>query len=595
MAAAAERERAERRRLARLARTRCSLVAAMPGKPLLSLTTRDIAGATPTPLERFTNKPPKEEVAGSKSKSNLLGWNRPVMNLETHDISGNDSGKSHFLANSTRSVNPLNPTYALPAVRPTPTPEPKFLRNTLDWTDVPGMKPRDFYSKQPRDQISCADIEGSGVGTTPRSKARKTLSKRRPVTSLDVHDISGGKFVSTRVTNPLEPEYVMRCESSLGYMGRGAAEHARKSKMDTLERKPSLHTTNLERPNPDTERLSASEKLLASTGSGPTALMKVGKVERSHPGWRPTYANKYYENGVRMKDASLRSDDIPGTQQLPSNSFLTTSGGVWRKTDRPRRGVRNSIPTDDIDDGGTGRGAQAMLKKDSMHRSLGRQSDPGDPVYIPLDGVQKAGGLLEREILSKTVNARKSIQTSHAINPDENVARQLAGGGRLSDSLLQSAFKSADLRKTGKVSYPTFVQGINALGVAMPAKDVVELAKQLDTEGTGQVDYSKLPGHLKQAYEKRVKFEAEETAKRLSMVEKKSEPATTSISPMMKLKDKLYRKNEKLYKSFGMFDLDKQGSITTERFADTVDMLNVSLHTCKTCTSNVMYSVLRMI
>ena len=66
---------------------------------------------------------------------------------------------------------------------------------------------------------------------------------------------------------------------------------------------------------------------------------------------------------------------------------------------------------------------------------------------------------------------------------------------------------------------------------------------------------------------------------------------------MMKLKDKLYRKNEKLYKSFGMFDLDKQGSITTERFADTVDMLNVSLslHTCKTCTSNVMYSVLRMI
>ena len=84
----------------------------------------------------------------------------------------------------------------------------------------------------------------------------------------------------------------------------------------------------------------------------------------------------------------------------------------------------------------------------------------------------------------------------------------------------------------------------------MPAKDVVELAKQLDTEGTGQVDYSKLPGHLKQAHEKRVKFEAEETAKRLSMVEKKSEPATTSISPMMKLKDKLYRKNEKLYKRF---------------------------------------------
>jgi len=45
---------------------------------------------------------------------------------------------------------------------------------------------------------------------------------------------------------------------------------------------------------------------------------------------------------------------------------------------------------------------------------------------------------------------------------------------------------------------------------------------------------------------------------------------------MMKLKDKLYQKNEKLYKSFGMFDLNKVGSVTTAEFAKTVEDLNVS-------------------
>lgn len=52
--------------------------------------------------------------------------------------------------------------------------------------------------------------------------------------------------------------------------------------------------------------------------------------------------------------------------------------------------------------------------------------------------------------------------------------------------------------------------------------------------------------------------------------------ATTGVPPMMKLKDKLYRKNERLYRSFGMFDLDKIGSVTTQQFADTIDKLNVS-------------------
>jgi hypothetical protein len=477
----------------------------MPGKPLLSLTTNDIAGATPTPLNRFTNKPPKDEVAGSRPKLNILTWNRPVMNLTVSDIPGNGQAYSHFLANATRHSDPLAPSYKLPAFRATPTPEPKFLRNTLNWSDVEGTRPKDLYVKKVRDSISCTDIEGSAVGTTPRSKLKNEYSKRRPATSLDIQDIVGGKFVSSRNTNPLAPQYMMRCESSLGYMGRGAADYAKNVK--------SQKSASAERPRPETvlgiAPLSSADRMeqtLAETGS---ALVSIGHVDRSHPGWRPKHANKYYENGVRMKDASLRSDDCDGTEQLPNDSLWTTTGGVWKKSARPRRGARNQIPVDDIE------GAHPHLKKDTMHRSLGRQTDPGDAVYIPLDGIQE--GLLEREILSKPVNTRKSIITSGAIEPDQNVAKQLANGNRLSDSVLSSAFRAADLRKTGTVSYPTFVQGLNYLGVAMPAKDMVALAKQLDPRGTGQVKYSDLPSHFNQALEKRTKLENDESARRLGM------------------------------------------------------------------------------
>jgi len=483
----------------------------MPGKPLLSLTTRDIAGATPTPLERYTNKPPKDEVPGSKPKLNILTWNRPVMNLTTKDIPGNEPVKSHFRAHATRITDPMMPTYALPAFRSSVTPEPKFLRNTLDWTDVQGTQPKVFYSKNARDPISVADIEGTAAGTTPRSKSKHAYSKRRPATSLDVHDITSGKHVSTRHTNPLDPEYIMRCESSLGYMGRGAMEYAKKTAAaNEIQRRPSLQATNMERPTTEAGGSSATEKLLRSIqgDGGGSAIVTVGPVERSKPGWRPDYSNKYYENGVRMKDASLRSDDCEGTKQLPNDSFYTISGGIWRKSERLRRGFRNQIPVHDVE------GASPHLKKDTMHRSLGRQSDQVDPVYIPLEGVQKAG-LLEREISSKPVNVRKALMMSSAFEPDQNAARQLAQGNRLSESVLNATFKSADLRKTGTVSYPTFVQGLNSLGVAMPAKDAIQIARQLDPNGTGEVDYSVLPAHLNGAYAKRVKLENEETARRI--------------------------------------------------------------------------------
>lgn len=42
-------------------------------------------------------------------------------------------------------------------------PVTKFLRDTLDWTDLPGTKPRIPFAKTVRDGISVADIAGAQV------------------------------------------------------------------------------------------------------------------------------------------------------------------------------------------------------------------------------------------------------------------------------------------------------------------------------------------------------------------------------------------------------------------------------------------------
>ena len=488
------------------------LVSTMVGKQLMSLTTRDIAGASPTPVERFTNKPPKEEVPGSKPKLNILTWNRPVMNLTTADIPGNCPATSHFMIHATRHGNPLQPSYSMASCKLAATPEPRFNgRDSLNWSDIKGSRPKDLYAKQQRDPISCTDIKGTEVGSTPRAVTRRDFSKRRPATSLDVHDITKGNFVSTRHTDPLEPQYLLKCESSLGRLGdpsRKTVKYAdRTSSENKIQRRPSLETTNLERAIPSTNAVSNTEQMLKGLEETGSALVSIGPVERSKPGWRPIYSNKYTDNGVRMKDANLRSDDVEGTEQLPHDSIWTTSGGVWKKTARPRRGFYDKIPCSDVE------GAQPELKKDSMHRKLGRQTDPGDPVYLPLDGIEKAG-LLERDITSKTVNVRKKIVASGSIAPEQNAAMQIANGNWHDDSKLQATFKAADLRKTGTVSYPTFVQCLNYVGVAMPAKDAAALARQLDPNGTGEVNYSLLPSHLNQALEMRKQFELEETSRR---------------------------------------------------------------------------------
>ena len=87
---------------------------------MLSLTTSDIAGATCKSLNTYTNKPPKEEVEGSRPRTTLKAWKRPVMNLDCSDIAGTRPMQPLMLEITNRQVNPLTPTYKLASFKAAP-------------------------------------------------------------------------------------------------------------------------------------------------------------------------------------------------------------------------------------------------------------------------------------------------------------------------------------------------------------------------------------------------------------------------------------------------------------------------------------------
>jgi hypothetical protein len=81
-----------------------------------------------------------------------------------------------------RHVNPLNPDYKLPSAVLRPYTPPKFIRDTLDTSDISGKK-------------------------------KSVLKNSR--STLDVSDISvKTRFETKRTTNPLDPEYVIRDDTN---------------------------------------------------------------------------------------------------------------------------------------------------------------------------------------------------------------------------------------------------------------------------------------------------------------------------------------------------------------------------------------------
>jgi len=136
--------------------------------------TADIEGATRTTTlyERYGNKPAfqQTDVAGSAPKALTHARNCRDNSLYVDDIEGTRAKALDKMATTRRRVNPLEPEYPLPSYIPVEPHEPKFLRHTMDITDIDGTATqplkRQIYA--PRDSYRVDDIVGAQPNWKPR-------------------------------------------------------------------------------------------------------------------------------------------------------------------------------------------------------------------------------------------------------------------------------------------------------------------------------------------------------------------------------------------------------------------------------------------
>jgi hypothetical protein len=203
----------------------------------------DIMGAQPRRMRDYQNKTPatsSEDIAGSRPRKLHVGLNKPS-NFLVNDIEGAHPASRTF--HSRRCVNPLSPKYDLPTYVEHPAPVNKFIRDSLDNSDLEGAQPRKPILYKTRDNINVSDI----VGAAPKvikiaARQSGTLKEGyEPVScTQSVMDIAKEPHRSITGTHPMRPVYVLhdvRIEDDIG-------SYPRKPK---ASREPfySLHTEDI--------------------------------------------------------------------------------------------------------------------------------------------------------------------------------------------------------------------------------------------------------------------------------------------------------------------------------------------------------------
>lgn len=136
--------------------------------------TSDIEGATRTTTlyEKYGNKTQflQTDVPGSNPKALTHSRNSRDMSLYIDDIEGTRAKALDKMAATKRRVNPLEPEYPLPSYIPVDPHEPKFLRHTMDISDIDGTatQPLKRQTYALRDSYRVDDIVGAQPNWKPR-------------------------------------------------------------------------------------------------------------------------------------------------------------------------------------------------------------------------------------------------------------------------------------------------------------------------------------------------------------------------------------------------------------------------------------------
>lgn len=171
--------------------------------------TDDIDGAQPTyKSQQFTNKRQFYDPVDIKgARSNVLHRETNVRDntMRVDDIDGAVPTPYTFVTK--REVDPLVPKYKLASYAPAPDAPPKFVRDSYSVDDIAGTKPKPLFRFAQRNSTT-NDIEGAQPGWRPRHQ--RVRQEASPIThQFNVRDITDTGFKSTRVTDPLRPQYTI--------------------------------------------------------------------------------------------------------------------------------------------------------------------------------------------------------------------------------------------------------------------------------------------------------------------------------------------------------------------------------------------------
>ncbi len=167
----------------------------------------DIESSMPRRFGVFTNKidfiNKVDDIERTNPKILHYPLNRPEYNLTNKDIEKSSPQMEHL--KTKRCTNPLQPKYNLPKVEEYPPEIPKFIRDSIDISDISGARPQKYFPWKTRETFPLDNhgIEGS---KTKKTYVRKKLGNTK-YHYIDYSDLTRDIFKTKRNTNPLDPIY----------------------------------------------------------------------------------------------------------------------------------------------------------------------------------------------------------------------------------------------------------------------------------------------------------------------------------------------------------------------------------------------------
>ena len=201
----------------------------------------DIESSMPRTFGVFTNKidfiNKVDDIEKASPKILHFPLNKPEYNLSNKDIEKSSPDIIQF--KTKRNTNPLQPKYKLSKLEDYPPEIPRFIRDSMDISDIPGTNPskQNFIKIKENLYDKLNYIEGT---KTRIPYYRKNLGKLK-YHYLDYSDLNSYIFKTKRNTNALDPIYIFKNKNEGTMYYHGPIEKSKPHVQYPFYYKPSLN------------------------------------------------------------------------------------------------------------------------------------------------------------------------------------------------------------------------------------------------------------------------------------------------------------------------------------------------------------------